>query len=405
MEFLKRYKNSILLVVLLFGQLIGLATQVKRPDPSDSSAPHTRLLRLWIIEAIAPAERLFVKTGSAVRGSWRNYIAVGQVRRENTQLHDEVNRLRLEQAHLYLQAQRAQRLETLYGFKEQYVTKTLPAQVIGSSGTDSSHIIYIDKGENSGLKPELPVMTPDGVVGKIREVYRTTAQVLLLNDQQSGVGVILDKSRRQGIMKGSANGHLEIHYIMADEQIEPGEKVYTSGGDRIFPKGLEVGVVMGVAPDKDRDGFQIIRVKPNANLFKLEEVLVVTQVDEKSPAEEQRETPAEMLASRLPSIDLKAVEKQPATADGKPAPAPPPIKPVKALAPDRFSPPDDRSGLSTADASATPKPKLQRATQTTAQPVSATTAPKNEVKAAATQPKAAQSTSQTGTEPQQPQEH
>ncbi|MBV9669541.1 MAG: rod shape-determining protein MreC, partial [Acidobacteriales bacterium] len=260
---------------------------------------------------------------------------------------------------------RTQQLERLFGFKEQYVTKTLAAQVIYSSGTDASHILYIDKGKHDGLVPELPVITPDGIVGKVREVYENSAQVLLLNDQQSGVGVMLEKTRRQGIMKGSVSGQLEIHYIMSDEKVDPGEKVYTSGGDRIFPKGLEVGEVTKVLPDKERDGFQLIRVKPNANLFRLEEVLVVMHVDDKMPAEEQQLSPAEMLASRLPTIDKQQAQQEAKLDENGKAAAPPPVKPAKALVADRFSPPEERSAVAGGAAKPKSTPKVERVAEPT----------------------------------------
>ncbi len=340
-SFLSRYRNSIVLVALVFGQVIALATQVKRTDPLKPNGDKARLLRVWVIEVIAPPERFFVHLGEGTRSIWRSYVALNKTNQRNEELQGEVNRFRAERVRLYQDAMRTQQLEKLLGFKEQYVSKTVAAQVIGSSGTDSSHVIYIDKGERDGLKTELPVITPDGIVGKVKEVYSTSAQVLLLNDQQSGIGVMLEKSRRQGIMKGSLSGQLEIHYVMADEKIEPGDKVYSSGGDRIFPKGLEVGAVTGVVADKDRDGFQLIRVKPNANLFRLEEVLVVTQVDERTPAEEQQASAAEMLSSRLPGIDLKAVEAEPKTTTTGTVITPPPVRPARALAPDRFSPPGE----------------------------------------------------------------
>ncbi len=280
--FFKRNRNAVVLVALVFAQVIALATQVKRADPRKPRHDESRLLRIWAVTAISAPERLLVRAGEGARNLWHGYIDLRRVNQHNAELQQQLDELRMEQARLQQSSRQARRLEALLSFKEQYVEQSLAAQVIGTSGTDSSHILYIDKGARDGLQAEMPVITPNGIVGKLKEVYPSSAQVLLLNDQQSGVGVILDKSRRQGIMKGSASGELEIHYVMADEKIEPGEKVYTSGGDRIFPRGLEVGQVTGVVPDKERDGFQLIRVRPNANLFRLEEVLVVTEVVSKS---------------------------------------------------------------------------------------------------------------------------
>ena len=134
----------------------------------------------------------------------------------------------------------------------------------------------------------MAVITADGIVGKVRDVFPHTAQVLAVNDTTSGAGVILETTRIRGILKGNAAGQLEVVGIMADQRIQPGENVLTAGGDLIFPRGLPVGVVEKVVPDPDRDGFIDIIVKPAAHLDRLDEVLVITSTQPRfSPQEQQ----------------------------------------------------------------------------------------------------------------------
>jgi rod shape-determining protein MreC len=131
--------------------------------------------------------------------------------------------------------------------------------------------------------------------------------VLLLDDQSSGVGAILESSRLQGVLRGKPSGDVILEKIMADEKVQPGEKVLTSGGDQVFPKGLAVGTVMKVSTTAD--SFLNIRVKPSADLSKLEEVLVITQRDERAPAPLQPGMrAADILALRLPSVPDKPAE-------------------------------------------------------------------------------------------------
>jgi rod shape-determining protein MreC len=131
--------------------------------------------------------------------------------------------------------------------------------------------------------------------------------VLEINDPTSGAGVILEKSRLQGILKGDQKGTGEtfVSNIMADEKIEPGDVVLTSGGDRVFPKGLPVGTVVKVLPGQE--SFLNIRVKPAARLDRLEEVLVITKIVEKEPdANEAATGPVraiDILAQRLPTVE------------------------------------------------------------------------------------------------------
>ncbi|HKW67850.1 MAG TPA: rod shape-determining protein MreC, partial [Terriglobales bacterium] len=143
----------------------------------------------------------------------------------------------------------------------------------------------------------------DGVVGKILRVFPTSSQVLLINDPSSGVGAILEKSRLQGVIKGTANGELLLEKMMSDERVEAGDQLLTSGGDQIFPKGLPIGVVKKVSPGKDV--FLNVQVKPAAELSRLEEVLVITQVVQRQPSAKEAQASmraVDILASRLPSI-------------------------------------------------------------------------------------------------------
>src|SRR5262249_16448553 len=154
-----------------------------------------------------------------------------------------------------------------FAFKEQFISQTLAAQVIGTGGSEQSRVIYIDKGSHSGLKPDMAVLTVDGIVGKTLKVFGSTSQVLLIDDQSSGVVGILEKSRLQGIVRGTSSGEVMLEHIMSDNAVQVGEEVRTSGGDRIFPKGLPVGTVREVNPGSDL--FLNVRVRPAANLEKL----------------------------------------------------------------------------------------------------------------------------------------
>lgn len=299
-----RYKNLIVLVVILFAQVLGLAVQVKRTTDTES----TRLIRVWAVSAVTPFERAFNRVQNGSWNLWHNYFYLRGVRQENRDLKAQLEQLRIEQVRMSEDAQQARRLQVLLGFKEQYIQKTLPAQVIGASGSEQSRSVFIDKGDKDGLKPDMAVITSTGIVGKVLKVFRSTAQVLLIDDQSSGVGGILEKSRLQGIVRGTPAGEVVLERVMSDETVQAGESVLTSGGDRIFPKGLPVGTVTKVSPGSDL--FLNIRLRPAANLNKLEEVLIVTQVVEKepSPSESGPVRAVDILAQRLPSVPDKPAE-------------------------------------------------------------------------------------------------
>ncbi len=310
---LVRYRNLIILVLALFVQVLGLAMQVKRGE-----AENTRLIRIWVVDAVTPFERVVVWAQTGAGNIWHNYMYLRGVRAENRQLRDQIEQMRLQDVRLNEDAAQARRLQALLAFKEQYIEKTVPAQVIGACGSDVSQCLYIDKGSNAGLKPDMAVITGAGIVGKLLQVYPSSSQVLLINDQSSGVGVILEKSRLQGVLRGTPSGETIVERVMSDEQVEPGETVTTSGGDQIFPKGLPVGTVVKVSPGKET--FLSIRLRPAASLSRLEEVLVITDKQERQAvAEDQGRRAADILAQRLPSVP----DKPPAAASHDSQPATP----------------------------------------------------------------------------------
>src|SRR5579863_7270778 len=200
---LGRYRNLIILVGVLFLQVLGLATQVKR---SGSDEGNTRLIRIWVVGAVTPFERGLIWIENGTGNLWHNYFYLRGVRAENRQLKEQIEQMRIEQVRLSEDAAQAHRLQALLTFKEQFISRTVAAQVIGSSGSDLSRVVYIDKGTDAGLKRDMAVITADGIVGKVMLVYPSVAQVLLINDQTSGVGALLEKTRLQGVLRGTADG-------------------------------------------------------------------------------------------------------------------------------------------------------------------------------------------------------
>ena len=388
-SFFERYRNLLVLLALLMAQILVLAMQVRRTgtgqsavDSGDSGS--VRLLRLWANGLVSPPERAIHSSKLGVSWMWENYFDLRHVRQQNQELQKTVDRLRLEQAALLEDARQGQRLQALLKFQEKYIFKTLAAQVIGSSGTDLSRVFYLDKGKDAGLERDMAVITPDGIVGKVRDVFPHSAQVLVINDQSSGAGVILESTRVRGILRGNASGQPQIVDVLADQRIKPGERILTAGGDQIFPRGLPVGTVEKVVPDPERDSFIYVIVKPAAHLDRLDEVLVITSTQPRFPPDQQQDInqsqalkgaeveaaaeqkkAADGMAEKLPGlIDPNLPpDQQPLNDASNPAPV---AHPPKSLHPDRFTPgaavtpeigqPSDAAQTSPAtDPAATPK--------------------------------------------------
>jgi rod shape-determining protein MreC len=377
-SFFTRFKNPLVLIAIVLVQVIALAMQVQRPSKeaevpasarameSMGAAPdgrHVSLLRRWAVTAVTPLERVVHLASVKVRWGWQDYVNLRGTRNQDLQLKQEVARLREEEASFAEDAAQGRRLQKLLGFKEQYVTSTVAAQVIGTSGAERSNVLYLDKGSEDGIKPEQAVITPDGVVGKIRDVFPHTAQLLLIDDPSSGAGVILASTRIRGILRGTATGQVQINNLTADSRIKPGEQVMTSGGDLVFPRGLPVGVIVSIAPDPLHQPYTAITIKPAANLSRLEEVLVVTgtsaslppqgvqDADAAEAAAEANQRAADLIAEKLPSLhpegvapvagaDGQAVSDDPESQVGVTAGIPNSglPRPKVAVRPDRFTP-------------------------------------------------------------------
>jgi len=341
-SFLSRYRNPLVLLAIVLAQMLGLAVQVRRPNPG-KDGQQTRLIRYWVVTAFSPFERAFLSVGHGVSHTWNNYVDLRHVRQQNQQLQSELDRMRLEQSSLAVDAREGLRLQKLFGFQQQYIAKTVAAHIIGTSGTDLSRVLVIDKGSKDGLKTDMPVITPDGVVGKVRDVFSNTAQVLEINDQTSGLGIVLTQTRLRGILRGNSAGQTEIIDILPDERIQTGEQVVTSGGDSVYPAGLPVGSVERVVNDPERNPYVAVLVRPAVNLSRLDDVLVITQTQNTLPASMQQDIAtseqkaADILAQRLPSVPPPATVGP----DGKPINAnspPPPVRPPASLHPDQFTP-------------------------------------------------------------------
>jgi len=352
-SFVVRYRNLLVLLVLLAAQILGLAMQVRRANSGQAAdGGGVRLIRYWADSLVTPPERILHNSGSGISWLWNNYFDLRHVRQQNADLQKTVDRLRLEQAALLEDAKQGQRLQALLNFQQRYIYKTLPAQVIGSSGTDQSRVFYIDKGKDEGVDRDMAVITPDGIVGKIRDVFSHSSQVLAINDQSSGAGVILETTRIRGILRGNAAGQPQIEDVIRDQRIKPGERVLTAGGDEIFPRGLPVGVVDKVVNDPERDGFVQVVLKPAAHLDQLDEVLVITSMEPRFPpqdqqdmatsedlkgAEVEQQKTSEGMAEKLPGLidpNLPA-DQQPLSDTSNPNPV---TRPPMAIHPDRFTP-------------------------------------------------------------------
>jgi rod shape-determining protein MreC len=301
-----RHRSLALLTGVLLAQLLLLAVQIKR----DSRG---RLVRVWAVTAVSPFERAGAFSFDRVRGVWRHYFALQTTTRENEALRLENDSLKLAIAQLQSKAAEADRLAELLNFRNSHKeAPMLAARVIGASAGTASRTIEIDRGERDGVRRNMAVITPDGAVGKVIETYRDNAQILLLTDKEGGAGAMLIESRIQSPVGGTGEPLLNMKYVANDDKVTVGEKVVTSGMDKIFPRDIPVGTVQEIKPGNP---FKTILLRPAAKLDRLEEVIVLLSLqplefpkDVKAPASEPNIT-ATPVAGDASAPKLPAPEK------------------------------------------------------------------------------------------------
>lgn len=301
-----RHSSLTLLAAVIVAQVLLLAIQIKRER-------QVRLIRVWAVELFSPLQRLGSWTIHGAQHGWGGYIGLRSAQKENEAMRAELERLKVRNAELEGRALEADRLATLLNFRTAHTeAPMLAARVIGGSPDSGSLVINIDRGSRDGIRRDMGVITPDGVVGKILAVYPDISQVLLLGDKESGVGALLADTRTQGPVKGTGEPLLTLDYISSDEKVAVGETVLTSGQDRIFPKDLPVGTVVDFATDT-KSPFLKIRVRPAAHLDRLEEVLVL-QTRQELNMKKAPDAETAPVASSSASRAAVAPPKKPASA-------------------------------------------------------------------------------------------
>lgn len=265
-QFFKTRVEWILLIVALIGHLVLLSTRLNQSEG-------TPLLRAWTMQVAYPFLQHAVGSVTSVSNVWRNYVDLRRAREENGVLKSQIEQFRRTITGYEEKIKEIGRLQTLADLETSLTLPSVKARVIGGDPTQWYHSRILDKGIEAGLTRDCAAINADGVVGRIVQVSRNSSVLQLITDIDSGVGVLLENSRAQGVLKSEGHDGAFIEYVGSSEKVVVGEKVLTSGLDQIYPKGLLVGYVVATKPAKQV--FQRVDVAISANVLKLEEVLVL----------------------------------------------------------------------------------------------------------------------------------
>ena len=261
-------KKRILLWCLFF--VSGLLLISSYPGNNSSWNPLEQL----IVEITAPFQRILHNSYGFVKRLWLNYVYLVELKKENERLKREIERLKIENLRYRNLKEKVEALRKILRFRPKPKWHMLTSQVIGYEPTGWFRTIIIDKGKREGININMPVISADGLVGKIISVSRDYSKVLLITDPDSSVDCLDERTRVRGILKGGKGQMCELAYVRHLQDVRPGDTIVTSGLSGIFPKGIPVGKVKEV---RELPGalFKEVKVAPFVDFSKLEEVMVI----------------------------------------------------------------------------------------------------------------------------------
>jgi rod shape-determining protein MreC len=263
--FLNRYRNLCVLLVAIVAQLALLAYQIK-------SGQDVRLIRVWAVSAVTPLARWMETGRGGVAHFLRDYFMLLSVRRENQRLKADLDRSEMENQYLRGQLSTADRAGALAIFQKTSLSRTLAARVIGNTTDPNGRAVIVDRGAADGVQKGMAVIKPEGIVGKVIDVFPHAADVLLVTDPSFAAGVVSQSNRAHGTLKGLGQSAVMIDYVQNEETVETGEWFLTSGDDLIFPRGILAGQVTVVRPGKTH---KEVYLSPSGLQNGLEGVLIV----------------------------------------------------------------------------------------------------------------------------------
>ena len=261
-----RQRSGYLFLGVILGHILLISAQVN----SRNGVPVLETVTFGIFSEL---QRAIASGAGSIRRVWTGYIGLRNLKAENDALKRQLAEAQIAMQQQRALADRARGLQQTLELRDRSNLHTLAAEIIGDAPTPDFRTITIDKGTLNGLQADMAVLAPGGVVGRIVKPSARAAVVQLLIDRNAAAGVIIERSRAQGVAMGEGDGRLRLEYMSEVFDVAVGDDVVTSGIDNIYPKGFAIGKVDTL--EKIGGAYKKITIKPAVDFSALEEVLVV----------------------------------------------------------------------------------------------------------------------------------
>lgn len=231
------------------------------------------ILERMVMTLFSPIPKAVNWTGQQLSDVYHGYIDMRRSVAENMELRRQVSELTAERLRLAESHNEISRLRSLLAYADQFPMQTILGEVIMVDQDGRFRSIIVDRGSDHGVSVNDAVLSPSGLVGRVVLTTNDLSKVQLLVDTNSAVGAIVDRSRRQGVIRGDGGGGLEMRFVPSLTDVVPGDLIITGGIDGIYPRGIPVGRVVKVEEGKDL--FKEVIARPTVDLAALEEVIIL----------------------------------------------------------------------------------------------------------------------------------
>lgn len=264
------FRKAIILVLIALLPLLSINMEQKKTQ------------NLWFAQPISflsgVVQSFFAGISQSIRGTTAEYVNLINIKSENAKLLREVNELKAFHTKYEENIIELDRLRKLLDFKSSKKMKLIPAQVIGRDLTVDHQTITINKGLDDGLKPQQAVITTQGAVGYVFRPEKHSSHVMLMTDRYAVTDALVQKTRSHALVEGLGKDAGSLQYVERDEAVQIGDLIVTGGLDKIYPSGFPLAKVSEILK-KPNSSVRIINVKPVVESDKIEEVFVISSVE------------------------------------------------------------------------------------------------------------------------------
>lgn len=240
-----------------------------------------------VMTVFSPVPKAVNWIGQSTSDMYHGYLDMRRSVKENLDLHRKVAQLTTENLRLRQSEGDLRRIRGLLGYAEQFTTPTTLAQAVMLDTSSRFKSIIIDRGSAAGVEVNDAVVNANGLIGRVVLTTKDMSKVQLFTDNNSSVGALIERTRRQGVLRGDGTAAANMFDIPVRADVMPGDVVLTAGIDGIYPKGIPIGVITHA--EKGPELFKNITVQPSVDFGSIEEVIVLHT--RKVPADVARYTP------------------------------------------------------------------------------------------------------------------